>query len=79
MGDFDSRSLTYPWRHDVPAVDDLQDEVMRLVGVSASRSRRGLFEQVRAMAYARLGRPLPAVPPSPPRATVPYLDEPWYC
>jgi hypothetical protein len=23
--------------------------------------------------------PLPLVPPGPPRATIPYLTEPWYC
>jgi radical SAM superfamily enzyme YgiQ (UPF0313 family) len=78
-GAFDARTLTYPWRHATPAVDALQDDVMRSVGVSASRPRRAVFEQVRALAYARLGRPLPAVPAAAPRATVPYLDEPWYC
>lgn len=71
---FDRRSLTYPWRHDDPRVDDLQRAVSSLVGVRINRPRRQLFEEVRPMAGAETTEvPLVA------RAAIPYLNEPWYC
>lgn len=75
IGAFDSRTLTYPWAHDDPRVDALQRDVMRLVARSAGASRRELFEKICERAgLARARRPV-----LPSRATVPYLDEPWYC
>ncbi|MEW6323270.1 MAG: CUAEP/CCAEP-tail radical SAM (seleno)protein [Acidobacteriota bacterium] len=72
IGAFDPVSLTYPWAHDDPRVDALQQQVMRLVGVSTGQSRRETFALVRA----RVGGEAPVLAA---RATVPYLDEPWYC
>ena len=43
---FDSRTLTYPWRHDDPRVDALQAVIMRAVGVRAVRSRAEVFAAV---------------------------------
>jgi radical SAM superfamily enzyme YgiQ (UPF0313 family) len=87
LGPFDPETLTYRWTHPDPRVDDLQRDVMTLVG-TLSAERRQLFDEVRAMAYDRAGLPSPTLRPGPgradsrparARATVPYLNEPWYC
>lgn len=79
VGAFEPATLTYPWRHPDPAVDALQGEVMRLVGVRASVPRGALFAEIRQRADAALGRSCPAPPPLVARAAIPYLTEPWYC
>ena len=41
---------------------------------------RPLFDEVRAIAHERAALPLPVdTRPARARATVPYLNEPWYC
>jgi radical SAM superfamily enzyme YgiQ (UPF0313 family) len=72
---FDTRSLTYPWRHVDPRVDALQHAIMRKVGMEATRPRAELFEQVCELAVLATGRQAPPVA----RASIPYLNEPWYC
>jgi radical SAM superfamily enzyme YgiQ (UPF0313 family) len=80
LGAFDAGSLTYPWRHADPRVDDLQDRVARLVGVRTARPRAQVFRAVADLAHEAAGRPRPpASPEARVRATIPYLDEPWYC
>jgi radical SAM superfamily enzyme YgiQ (UPF0313 family) len=87
LGDFDAGTLTYRWTHPDPRVDDLQREVMALVGLRLTADRRRLFDEVRAMAYERAGLAQALRPgsgqadtrPARARATVPYLNEPWYC
>ena len=81
IGPFDAETLTYRWDHPDPRVDDLQRDVMTMVGTRLTSDRRPLFDEVRAMAHARAGLPVPQADPRPARAraTVPYLDEPWYC
>lgn len=71
--DFDPVTLTYPWRHDDPRVDTLQANIMRAVGVKLTQSRRELFDIVRGLTGVG------AAPAAPARATIPYLNEPWYC
>ncbi len=73
------RSLTYPWRHPDPAVDALQHDVMALVGVRASAPRPAVFDEVRRLSDAALGRTGRAERPRLARAAIPYLTEPWYC
>ncbi len=81
LGAFDPGTLTHRWSHPDPRVDALQAEVMALVGVRLTADRRTLFHQVQALARERSG--LPPAPadthPARARATVPYLNEPWYC
>lgn len=72
---FDPVSLTYPWRHDDPAVDDLQAAIMRSVGANRNGSRREIFTEVCRLAACEMRRP----PDIPSRSTIPFLDEPWYC
>ncbi len=80
VGAFDAETLTYRWTHPDPRVDELQRDVMALVGTRLTSDRRSLFDEVRAMAHERAGLPCPADPrPARARATVPYLNEPWYC
>jgi radical SAM superfamily enzyme YgiQ (UPF0313 family) len=79
VGPFDAATLTYPWRHADPAVDSLQREVMRLVGVRAGAPRAVLFAAIRRLADAALGRAPGADIPLVARAAIPYLTEPWYC
>ena len=77
---FDAETLTYRWSHPDPRVDDLQREVMALVGMRLNSDRRRVFDEVRAIARDRAGLPSAEDPrPARARATVPYLNEPWYC
>jgi radical SAM superfamily enzyme YgiQ (UPF0313 family) len=77
---FDPVSLTYPWTHPDPAVDQLHDAVSRIVGVTITASRPEIFARVRDAAEAggdtTIRRHLPILPS---RASIPYLTEPWYC
>ncbi|MGD9903206.1 MAG: CUAEP/CCAEP-tail radical SAM (seleno)protein [Vicinamibacterales bacterium] len=80
VGAFDARSLTHPWRHDDPAMDDLQREAMRLVAAAPAGGDRGaIFAAVRQLADRARGMPARTEPPRRSRATIPYLTEPWYC
>jgi hypothetical protein len=80
-GPFDPISLTHPWRHPDPAVDNLQAALSDLVGVRLDAPRSEVFAQVWDAAHTHA-----AVMPPPrreevrvARAAIPYLDEPWYC
>jgi hypothetical protein len=81
LGAFDSATLAYTWSHPDPRVDALQRDVMALVGTRLTADRRRLFEEVSALAYERAGLAQPSTDarPARDRATVPYLNEPWYC
>jgi radical SAM superfamily enzyme YgiQ (UPF0313 family) len=84
VGPFDEAALSYRWEHRDPRVDSLQLEIETMVrdGSKAGVDRRTLFEEAWACLQRTLGspgKPLPAVAPGRPRATVPYLDEPWFC
>jgi len=83
LTEYDPRSLTYPWIHADVRVDALQRHVMHIAGVHLNRPRHETFAAVRAATDGQRGR-LPARrrdPESyaPARATIPYLNEPWYC
>jgi len=83
VGEFDAKSLTYPWRHPDPAIDRLCEELQDIVATaeSAKESRSAIFEKIWSAANraanrqtARKSVTLPATAPA-----VPYLNEPWYC
>ena len=69
---FDHGTLTYPWTHQDWRVDALQADIMRAVGVKLTHPRAEIFATVSRLAGADSS-------PSIDRATIPYLDEPWYC
>jgi radical SAM superfamily enzyme YgiQ (UPF0313 family) len=78
VGPFDPSSLTYPWSHPDPSVDRLQQDIAAAVGVTLTSSRREMFRRVWELAHD--GHPMPAPRDGAmPRATIPYLNEPWYC
>ena len=77
---FDPVSLTYPWAHPDPRVDQLHATVAAIVGVRTTAPRDEVFAHVWEAAWAAAapaGRP--DLPVLPSRATIPYLTEPWYC
>jgi radical SAM superfamily enzyme YgiQ (UPF0313 family) len=78
VGEFDAEALAYPWRHEDPALDKLSAAVLKLAtdGQKQRRSRREIFASVWKLAG---DDPLPDNFDLMPRATVPWLDEPWYC
>ena len=81
VGPFDPATLTFPWHHPDPRVDDLQRSVMARAGVRMTQSRRAFFEQVRALAlFKSIDHEITRSTDAPvPRTSVPYLNEPWYC
>jgi radical SAM superfamily enzyme YgiQ (UPF0313 family) len=79
LGAFDPVTLAYPWTHGDPRVDALHQDVTAIVGSRLTTDRRAVFEEIRALASQRAGRPLPAPLPAASTMGVPYLDEPWYC
>jgi hypothetical protein len=81
VGPFDPATLTFPWHHPDPRVDDLQRSVMARAGVRMTQSRRAFFEEVRALAlFKSIDHEITRSTDAPvPRTSVPYLNEPWYC
>jgi hypothetical protein len=75
---FDAASLTFPWRHRDPRVDDLQREVMELVRTSGGGSRAVVFDRVAA--FVKGSDPFPVLhPPRHGGSMPPFLTEAWYC
>ena len=77
IAEFDPQGLCYPWRHEDARVEQLCEKVRRLVNAGERRhaTRSEIFAQVWNVAC---GRPLPPQVMTS-RATIPYLEEPWYC
>jgi len=79
-GPFDHRRLVYPWRHPDPRVDRLQEMVANLVGSRLRVSRSTLFDELLALAAKQSGvSTIRRSSGGKNRATVAYLNEPWYC
>ena len=71
---FDAESLTFPWRHPDPRVDDLQRAVMQIVGGASHASRGDTFDRILTLATGTEDRPARAKGAMPP-----YMTEGWYC
>lgn len=78
---FDRARLCYPWRHPEAQVDALYAEVSDLVGRCVDRPRREMFARIVEVAldHGALDAPVRSTALLADRATVPYLNEPWYC
>ncbi len=79
---FDPRSLIYPWKHDDPTVDRLQEAVMDVVSHTHDNDRHVLFDRVwdTAKEFGSIsGSSRDPGTEIPQMATIPYMTEPWYC
>jgi len=76
---FDPRSLTHVWQHADPRVDALQQAIERFVGSRLNAPRDEVFARVWTLAHEAAGLAAPSRDLLPSRATIPYLNEPWYC
>ena len=74
---FDAHSLTWPWRHRDPRVDQLHEAVMALVRAMGTASRSEVFDAISALARRSLGRS--SAPPVRRVDAGPRVTEPWYC
>jgi radical SAM superfamily enzyme YgiQ (UPF0313 family) len=83
VGDFDAQSLVYPWSNPDPRVDKLAADLQALIAASekSKLSRSETFSRIWRAANLAADRRVEfnAMPLVAARATVPYLNEPWYC
>ena len=80
LGPFDTSRLVYPWRHPDPRVDRLRAMVAGIVGRRFTASRAAVFDELLALAADQAGAVAARRPAGVrDRATVAYLNEPWYC
>jgi radical SAM superfamily enzyme YgiQ (UPF0313 family) len=83
LGPFDAKALVYPWKNRNAAMDRLCEELQDIVaaGEKLKRGRSATFdkmwERVRRAANQEVEKR--TQPELLPRATIPYLNEPWYC
>ena len=77
---FDPASLTWPWRHRDPAVDQLQADVMHVVASLNGAPRRDVFDAIDVLARAAAHvTAQPKARSRTSRAAPPHLTEAWYC
>jgi radical SAM superfamily enzyme YgiQ (UPF0313 family) len=74
--EFDPAALQYRWKHPDPRMDTLCSDLQKLIRAGDRRgaSRSEIFHQIWECAFGAAPDFHLAA-----RATVPYLDEPWYC
>jgi len=71
---FDEPALLYRWKHPDAAMDALAEQALKLAAQKGSR--REIFRKM----WDLVGdQPLRENFDLMPRATIPYMDEPWYC
>jgi radical SAM superfamily enzyme YgiQ (UPF0313 family) len=83
-GEFDKAGLSYSWRHSDPSLDELCSRLRTHIKEAEARrqSRREIFSDIWRMAYANQESQngfLDRMTPLRSRASIPYLNEPWYC
>jgi len=77
VGPFDPSALAYPWWHEDPALDRLCFDIQSLIQREERGSTRTeMFAKIWKLAHDRA---LPVDFHLAARATIPYLNEPWYC
>jgi radical SAM superfamily enzyme YgiQ (UPF0313 family) len=78
IGPFDESKLSYQWRNDDPSLDRLCQQIQLLIQAEEKRgaTRAEIFGKIWTLAH---DRPRPMDFHLAARATIPYLNEPWYC
>ena len=81
---FDETALSYRWSHTDARVDELQQNVERLVRdeIKKGSGRAEIFRKVWQLIpcdNVLATREMPVWQPRPDRCTIPYLTEPWFC
>lgn len=86
---FDEEKLVYPWKHPDARADALCERLQEVVhaGEKMKLPRARIFRRIEEAAHAAVGRDhaeadavsYGAMPVLAARATIPYLNEPWYC
>ncbi len=80
---YDAAALVHQWQHPDPQVDALQQTIEDIVDklTASGASRAEIFGHVWEVAHKFAGKnPIPSMQLEiADRATVPYLNEPWYC
>lgn len=84
IGPFSETALSYSWTHPDPRVDILQRNIEQMVQKASASGigRRQIFHHAWDLLQQAMNHEyklLSDMPPCPPRASVPYLNEPWYC
>jgi len=84
VGEFDEGALSYPWIHRDARVEQLFQDVRETVGRTEAlgQTRSEIFSQVWELAERAGGKKGEAIfrmEPLPARATIPYINEPWFC
>lgn len=88
FGPLDEAAFSHTWEHPDPRMDALQREMMVLVeaGAGANQPTTATFNEVRALAGERLGRPAMAFvgaggrgAPARRSRPIPHLTEAWFC
>jgi radical SAM superfamily enzyme YgiQ (UPF0313 family) len=74
LAGFDEAALLYRWKHPDTEIDMLAERALKLAALKGSR--REIFGKMWTLAA---DQPLPDDFDLMPRATIPYMDEPWYC
>jgi radical SAM superfamily enzyme YgiQ (UPF0313 family) len=83
VGPFDAHALVYPWKHSDPAMDPLSEQLQSIVAQSEKLKRRRtatfhiMWQAVCDAANVKTEQQDESILAA--RATVPYLNEPWYC
>jgi radical SAM superfamily enzyme YgiQ (UPF0313 family) len=83
-GSFDPKALIYRWTHKDERIDRLSAQMLRLVtNLTRQRiSRSAAFSEIWRTAHDAANGAVSKLPEDyhlRPRATIPYMDEPWYC
>ena len=81
IGDFDAKTLGYPWKHVDVGVDDLQCEIQLLVEQAESNdeTRRDIFQKIWRCTSKALNEPAPELLLVGSQVEIPHMSEPWYC
>ena len=79
--DFDPTMLGYPWRHQDPRVDKLQQTIQACVANAEQegRSRSETFTKIWQLAHRAAGESSLMVTRGHVGEEIPRLSEPWYC